>query len=104
MYLEAAATEETPNKTIDENGRFNSRLLITDPTIKFSKSIYKAFRVLNSMEKFKHLEPNFSGSFEGLFNYVSKKYKHLHSSMNKTINMAHIMNRNSNGNTVYLMY
>lgn len=42
------------------------------------------------MEKFKHLEPNFSNGFEGLFKYISKKYKDKRgfSSMNKTMRMS----------------
>ena len=48
------------------------------------------------MEKFKHLEPNFSDAFGKLFGFVSKKYKSLYTSTNKTIQME-AFEKNNNG-------
>ena len=46
-------------------------------TRRWSKSIFKSYRVLYSMEKIYRLEPSFSQSFSELFDYITKKYVNI---------------------------
>ncbi|CAI2365395.1 unnamed protein product [Moneuplotes crassus] len=84
--LKAVKKEFKEQKENSKNEEF-SLMEENDQLENWSRGIFKAYRVLNSMEKFKHLDPNFSDAFEKLFTFVCKKYKNLYSSVNKTITM-----------------